>query len=102
MATGEGLGTSAAYALDPEQTPHTYREVGALPRAVPRAGLHVKQVLREGGTPELAEPGELVAAELVTTARQASAALTGSRFAGRWPPGPPPVRLWLASDGQHA
>ena len=33
MATGEGLGTSAAYALDPEQTPHTYLELGALPTA---------------------------------------------------------------------
>ena len=47
MATGEGLGTSAAYALDPEQTPHTYLELGSLPTAVPCARLHVKHVLRE-------------------------------------------------------
>ena len=52
MATGEGLGTSAAYALDPEQTPHTYLELGALPTAVPCARLHVKHVLREGGSEE--------------------------------------------------
>jgi len=33
---------------------------------------------------------------------QASAGLTSSQFAGRWAPGLPPVRLWLASDGSHA
>lgn len=102
MATGEGLGTSAAYALDPERTPHTYLELGALPTAVPCARLHVKHVLREWQMPQLSDPVELVVAELVTNAMQASAGLTGSQFAGRWSPGLPPVRLWLASDGRHA
>jgi anti-sigma regulatory factor (Ser/Thr protein kinase) len=102
MATGEGVGTSAAYALDPEQTPHTYLELGSLPTAVPCARLHVKHVLREWQMSQLADPVELVVAELVTNAMQASAGLTGSEFAGRWSPGLPPVRLWLASDGQHA
>jgi hypothetical protein len=74
MATGEGLGTSAAYALDPERTPHTYLELGALPTAVPCARLHVKHVLREWQMPRLADPVELVVAELVTNAMQASAA----------------------------
>ena len=102
MATGEGLGTSAAYALDPEQTPHTYLELGALPTAVPCARLHVKHVLREWQMPELADTVELIVAELVTNATQASAGLMGSKFAGRFSPGVPPVRLWLASDGKHA
>jgi hypothetical protein len=102
MATGEGRGTSAAYALDPEQTPHTYLELGALPTAVPCARLHVKHVLREWQMPSLADAVELVVAELVTNAMQASAGLTSSQFAGRWSAGLPPVRLWLASDGQYA
>jgi histidine kinase-like protein len=102
MATAEGVGTSAAYALDPEQTPHTYLELGALPTAVPCARLHVKHVLREWQMQELAEIVELVVAELVTNAMQASAGLTSSQFAGRWVIGRPPVRLWLASDGSHA
>jgi hypothetical protein len=102
MATGEGLGVSAAYALDPEQTPHTYLELGALPTAVPCARLHVKHVLREWQMEELADAVELVVAELVTNAMQASDGLTSSQFAGHWAPGLPPVRLWLASDGQHA
>jgi len=96
MATGEGLGTSAAYALDPERTPHTYLELGALPTAVPCARLHVKHVLREWQMAQLADPVELIVAELVTNAMQASAGLTTSQFAGRWSPGLPPVRLWLA------
>src|SRR5262249_59483549 len=99
-ARGEGLGTSAAYALDPDQTPHTYLELGALPTAVPCARLHVKHVLREWQMAQLADPVELVVAELVTNAMQASSGLTGSEFAGRWSPGLPPVRLWLASGGQ--
>jgi anti-sigma regulatory factor (Ser/Thr protein kinase) len=102
MATGEGRGASAAYALDPEQTPHTYLELGALPTAVPCARLHVKHVLREWQMEELADAVELIVAELVTNATQASAGLTSSQFAGRWAPGLPPVRLWVASDGQHA
>ena len=102
MATAEGLGASAAYALDPAQTPHTYLELGALPTAVPCARLHVKHVLREWHMQEMADTVELIVSELVTNAMRASAGLTSSRFAGHWAPGLPPVRLWLASDGQHA
>jgi hypothetical protein len=102
MATGEGLGTSAAYALDPAQTPHTYLELGALPTAVPCARLHVKHVMREWQMQEMADTVELIVSELVTNAMRASEGLTSSRFAGHWAPGLPPVRLWLASDGQHA
>jgi hypothetical protein len=102
MATGEGLGATAAYALDPDQTPHTYLELGALPTAVPCARLHVRHVLREWQMQALADTVELVVSELVTNAMRASAGLTSSQFAGRWNPGLPPVRMWLATDGQHA
>jgi anti-sigma regulatory factor (Ser/Thr protein kinase) len=102
MATGEGLGASAAYALDADETPHTYLELGALPTAVPCARLHVKHVLREWDMERLADTVELVVSELVTNAMRASADLTGSQFAGHWAPGVPPVRLWLASDGDYA
>jgi Histidine kinase-like ATPase domain len=102
MATGEGRGATAAYALDPDQTPHTYLELGALPTAVPCARLHVKHVLREWDMSTLADTVELVVSELVTNAMRASAGLTSSQFAGQWAPGLPPVRLWLASDGQFA
>ena len=40
----------------------------------------------------------LVVSELVSNAVQASAGLTGSRFAGYWAPGTPPVRVWLSAD----
>ena len=102
MATREGLSAFVAHAFDTEQMPHTHLELGALPTAVPCARLHVKHVLREWQMDALADSVELVVAELVTNAMQASAGLTSSQFAGRWSPGLPPVRLWLASDGQHA
>lgn len=102
MATGEVRGATAAYALDPDQTPHTYLELGALPTAVPCARLHVKHMLREWDMERLADTVELVVSELVTNAMRASAGLTSSQFAGHWAPGLPPVRLWLASDGQYA
>jgi len=57
--------------------------------------LHAKQVLWEWGLGELADPGELIISELVTNGVRASEGLTGSRYAGRWTPGRPPVRLWL-------
>ena len=34
----------------------------------------------------------------MSNAVQASAGLTGSRFAGQWAPGTPPVRVWLSAD----
>ena len=69
--------------------------LGALPSAVPCARLHARQVLWEWGLGELADPGELIVSELVTNGVRASEGLTGSRYAGRWTPGRPPVRLWL-------
>ena len=69
--------------------------LGALPGAVPCARLHARQLLWEWGLSELADPGELIVSELVTNGVRASGGLTGSRYAGRWTPGRPPVRLWL-------
>ena len=40
----------------------------------------------------------LVVSELVSNAVAASAGLTGSRFAGYWAPGTPPVRVWLSAN----
>jgi hypothetical protein len=47
------------------------------------------------GTAGLCDPVELIVSELVTNGHQASEGLTGSRYAGRWTPGVPPLRLWL-------
>jgi hypothetical protein len=54
------------------------------------------------GLPELADPAEQVVSELMTNAVAASQGLVGSRFGGRWSAGVPPVRLWLAADGERA
>src|SRR5258708_1326874 len=87
-----------ASAADDSRT-FSYLELGALPTAVPCARLHVRQVLWEWGLPELSHPTELLVSELMTNAVRASNGLTGSRFAGRWAPGVPPVRLWLPGGG---
>jgi anti-sigma regulatory factor (Ser/Thr protein kinase) len=76
----------------------SYLELGALPSAVPSARLHARLVVGEWGFGDLADTVELVVSELVTNAVQASTGLLGSRFQGRWSPGPPPVRLWLQAD----
>lgn len=79
----------------------SYLELGALPSAVPCARLHARQVVWEWGAQVLADPVELVTSELVTNGLQASAGLTGGRYAGRWTPGVPPLRLWLRGDGRR-
>lgn len=63
-------------------------EFGALVGAVPCARLHARQVLWEWGLGNLGDSTELVVAELVTNAVEAS----------REMPQVSPVRLWLASD----
>jgi hypothetical protein len=77
---------------------HSHLELGALPTAVPCARLHAREVLWEWGLPALADPVELIVSELVTNGLHASEGLTGSRYAGRWIPGVPPLRLWLHAD----
>jgi Histidine kinase-like ATPase domain len=98
------IGTDPRVSTSPAQAPgadwglRTFLELGALPTAVPCARLHTRQVLWEWHLDVLSEAAELIVSELVTNAVRASAGLTGSRRAGRWVPGTPPVRLWLASD----
>jgi hypothetical protein len=79
----------------------SYLELGALPSAVPCARLHARQVLWEWGLRALADPVELIVSELVTNGLQASEGLTGSRYAERWTPGVPPLRLWLQADDKR-
>jgi hypothetical protein len=79
--------------------PHqTFLELGALATAAPCARLHTTLVLWEWELGTLVNAAGLVVSELVSNAVAASAALTGSRFAGYWAPGTPPVRVWLSAD----
>jgi hypothetical protein len=79
--------------------PHqTFLELGALPTAAPCARLHTTLVLWEWELGTLVHAAGLVVSELVSNAVQASVGLTGSRFAGYWAPGTPPVRVWLSAD----
>jgi hypothetical protein len=79
--------------------PHqSYLELAALPTAAPCARLHTNLVLREWHLDGLVQTATQVVAELVSNAVQASTGLTGSRFAGVWAPGTPPVRMWLSAD----
>jgi hypothetical protein len=79
--------------------PHqSFLELGALPTAAPCARLHSTLVLWEWQLGALVHTAGLVVSELVGNAVQASAGLTGSRFAGHWTPGTPPVRMWLSAD----
>jgi len=101
------IGTDPRVTTSPAKPPgtkwelRTFLELGALPTAVPCARLHARQVLWEWHLDALSDATELLVSELVTNAVQASAGLTGSRRAGRWVPGMPPVRLWLASDREQ-
>ena len=79
--------------------PHqTFLELGALPTAAPCARLHTTLVLWEWDLGTLVRTAGLVVSELVSNAVQASLGLAGSRFAGQWAPGTPPVRVWLSAD----
>jgi hypothetical protein len=79
--------------------PHqSFLELGALPTAAPCARLHSTLVLWEWQLGALVRTAGLIVSELVGNAVQASAGLTGSRFAGHWAPGTPPVRMWLSAD----
>jgi len=89
---GQGDGQDVAW-------PHqSYLELGSLPTAAPCARLHTKLVLWEWDLGALVQTAALVVSELVSNAVQASRRITGSRFAGAWAPGTPPVRVWLSAD----
>jgi hypothetical protein len=95
-----GPATDAAQQDEAEAAwPHqTFLELGALATAAPCARLHATLVLWEWELGTLVHSVGLVVSELVSNAVQASAGLTGSRFAGYWAPGTPPVRVWLSAD----
>jgi hypothetical protein len=79
--------------------PHqSFLELGALVTAAPCARLHTTLMLWEWQLGALVRTAALVVSELVSNAVQASADITGSRFAGQWAPGTPPVRVWLSAD----
>jgi hypothetical protein len=79
--------------------PHqSFLELGALVTAAPCARLHTTLMLWEWELGALVRTAALVVSELVSNAVQASAGITGSRFAGEWAPGTPPVRMWLSAD----
>jgi anti-sigma regulatory factor (Ser/Thr protein kinase) len=101
IGTDPRVTTPRAKALGTEWELRTFLELGALPTAVPCARLHTRQVLWEWHLDALSDTAELVVSELVTNAVRVSAGLTGSRRAGRWIPGMPPVRLWLSSDRER-
>jgi hypothetical protein len=73
-------------------------DLAPMPSAVPCARAHARLVLAEWGPARLSNEVELVVSELVTNSVRAAAGLVDSWFVGRWIPGTPPVRLWLASD----
>ena len=98
-----GSSADAAGSAQQDETgaawPHqTFLELGALPTAAPCARLHTTLVLWEWGLSTLVHAAGLVVSELVSNAVQASVGLTGSRFAGQWAPGTPPIRMWLSAD----
>jgi hypothetical protein len=103
-ATGQGdYSTDAADSGQQDDAgaawPHqTFLELGALATAAPCARLHTTLVLWEWELGTLASTAGLVVSELVSNAVQASGGLIGSRFAGVWSPGTPPVRVWLSAD----
>jgi anti-sigma regulatory factor (Ser/Thr protein kinase) len=68
-----------------------FLELGALVSAVPCARLHARHVLREWGLARLGDSTELLVAELVTNAVQASRAAAQASS----------VRLWLLSGSAH-
>lgn len=78
----------------------TVRE-GTVLGAAPCAWLHARQVLWEWGRQAITDTAELIVSELATNGISASQGLTGSRYAGYWMPGAPPLRRWRHGEPQH-
>jgi hypothetical protein len=96
----DGYAADSAQESDPGAPwPHqSFLELGALSTAAPCARLHTTLMLWEWHLGALVRTAALIVSELVSNAVQASEGLTGSRFAGQWSPGTPPVRVWLSAD----
>ena len=69
--------------------------------AAPCAWLHSRQVLWEWGRQAITDTAELIVSELATNGISASQGLTGSRYAGYWMPGAPPLRRWRHGEPQR-
>jgi hypothetical protein len=85
----------------PDWLLQSYLELAAVPSAVPCVRRHTRLLVSEWGLAALAETAELLVAEIVTNAVQASSQVRGrSDGAGAraGADGPPPVRCWLAAD----
>jgi anti-sigma regulatory factor (Ser/Thr protein kinase) len=80
--------TRRGHAVNGRRPLQDFLELGALVSAVPCARLHARQVLWEWGLASLGGIAELLIAELVTNAINASRAMKQAS----------PVRLWLVSD----
>ncbi len=76
-------------------------ELWALPRAVPEARRHSRQVLQDWRLAELSTTVELLVSEIVTNAVQASAGPPGSRPDQAGAGGASTLLFWLAGDRER-
>lgn len=79
----------------------SYLEFGPLPTAISCARSHTRLVLREWGLSGLTDAVGLVVSELTTNALRACADLPDGSYCRLCSPGLPPIRFWLASDGER-
>ncbi len=77
-------------------------ELWALPRTVPCARRHARQVMRDWRLDKLAETVELLVSEIITNAVHASAGPAGSRHGEVTADDASTLLFWLAADGERA
>lgn len=77
-------------------------ELWALPRTVPYARRHTRQVMRDWGLDKLSETVELLVSEIITNAVHASAGPAGSRLGEVTADDASTLLFWLAADGERA
>jgi anti-sigma regulatory factor (Ser/Thr protein kinase) len=77
-------------------------ELWALPRTVPYARRHARQVLGEWGLDKLSETVELLVSEIITNAIHASAGPAGRRQGEVTADDASTLLFWLATDGERA
>jgi anti-sigma regulatory factor (Ser/Thr protein kinase) len=77
-------------------------ELWALPRTVPYARRHARQVLGEWGLNKLSEIVELLVSEIITNAVHASAGPAGRRHGEVTADDASTLLFWLAAEGERA
>jgi anti-sigma regulatory factor (Ser/Thr protein kinase) len=77
-------------------------ELWALPRTVPYARRHARQVLGEWGLDKLSETVELLVSEIITNAVHASAGPAGRQRGEATADDASTLLFWLAADGERA